>query len=79
MAREYSLPIDNLAKGIAAAFLYEVPDDKQSVELQKRVEKEGIEKAVSKVTGFQEGSEEHRKIIEAYHALSKLDTRRSHS
>ncbi|KAJ3001191.1 hypothetical protein NUW54_g6589 [Trametes sanguinea] len=79
MAREYSLPIDNLAKGITAAFLYEVPDDKQSVELQKKVEKEGIEKAVSKVTGFQEGSEEHRKIIEAYHALSKLDTTRSHS
>ncbi|KAI9061341.1 mannitol dehydrogenase domain-containing protein [Trametes sanguinea] len=79
MAREYSLPIDNLAKGIAAAFLYEVPDDKQSVELQKKVEKEGIEEAVAEVTGFQEGSEEHRKIIEAYHALSKLDTRRSHS
>ncbi|KAL7280166.1 hypothetical protein ACG7TL_006585 [Trametes sanguinea] len=79
MARKYGLPIDNLAKGIAAAFLYEVPDDKQSVELQKIVEKDGIENAVADITGFQKGSKEHRKVVDAYHALSKIDARRSHS
>ncbi|OSD07545.1 mannitol dehydrogenase domain-containing protein [Trametes coccinea BRFM310] len=77
MAREYSLPIDNLAKGIAAAFLYEMPDDKQSVELQKKVEKDGIEHAVAEITGFDKGSKEHRKVVDAYHALSKIDVRRS--
>lgn len=79
MAREYGLPIDNLAKGIAAAFLYDVPDDKQSVELQKKVEQQGIEKAVAEITGFEEGSEEHRKILDAYAALRKHDTKKSHS
>ncbi|KAI0328859.1 mannitol dehydrogenase domain-containing protein [Cubamyces sp. BRFM 1775] len=71
MAREYKLPIDNLAKGIAAAFLYEVPDDKQSVDLQKKIQEQGIEKAVVEITGFSEGSEEHRKILDAYRALQK--------
>ncbi|KAI0669225.1 mannitol dehydrogenase [Trametes maxima] len=75
MARDYGLPIDNLAKGIAATFLYEVPEDKQSVELQKKIEKLGIEKAVAEITGFGEDSEEHRKVIGAYHALRKTDTR----
>ncbi|KAI0632449.1 mannitol dehydrogenase domain-containing protein [Trametes polyzona] len=79
MAREYGLPIDNLAKGIAAAFLYEVPDDKQSVELQKKIEQQGIGKTVAEITGFEEGSEEHRTILDAYSALHKWDTRRSHS
>ncbi|CDO68268.1 hypothetical protein BN946_scf184842.g31 [Trametes cinnabarina] len=79
MARQYGLPIDNLAKGIAAAFLYEVPDDKQSVELQKKIDNIGIEQAVAEVTGFQKGSKEHRKIVDAYHSLRKTDTRRSHS
>ncbi|KAH9851534.1 mannitol dehydrogenase domain-containing protein [Lenzites betulinus] len=79
MARECGLPIDNLAKGIAAAFLYEVPDDKQSVELQKKVEKEGIEKVVAEITGFKEDSEEHRTILDAYTALRKSDKKRSHA
>ncbi|KAI0373762.1 mannitol dehydrogenase domain-containing protein [Pilatotrama ljubarskyi] len=79
MAREYGLPIDNLAKGIAAAFLYEVPEDKQSVELQKKIEQQGIEKAITEITGFAKGSEEHRKTLDAYHALKKADKRRSHS
>ncbi|KAI0357408.1 mannitol dehydrogenase domain-containing protein [Trametes cingulata] len=79
MARESGLPIDNLAKGIAAAFLYEVPEDKQSVELQKQIDQQGIKKAIAEITGFAEGSEEHRKILDAYHALKKADKRRSHS
>ncbi|KAI8978811.1 mannitol dehydrogenase domain-containing protein [Trametes punicea] len=80
MAREYGFPIDNLAKGIAAAFLYEVPDDKQSVELQKKVDQRGIEKVISEITGFDEGSEEHRKIIDAYQALRRArDERRARS
>ncbi|KAI0647757.1 mannitol dehydrogenase domain-containing protein [Trametes meyenii] len=79
MARDYGLPIDNLAKGIAAVFLYEVPEDKQSVELQKKAEKLGVEKAVAEITGFDEGTEEHLKVVGAYYALRKTDTRRNRS
>ncbi|KAI1794851.1 mannitol-1-phosphate 5-dehydrogenase [Ganoderma leucocontextum] len=66
MALEFGLPIDNLSMGIAAAFLYDVPEDKQSVELQNRVKREGISKVVADVTGFEEGGKEHRKITHAY-------------
>ncbi|KAM5538686.1 hypothetical protein V8D89_007715 [Ganoderma adspersum] len=66
MALEFGLPTDNLSIGIAAAFLYDVPEDTQSVELQDRIKREGISKVVADVTGFEEGGEEHRKVIAAY-------------
>ena len=69
MAIEFGLPTDNLSMGIAAAFLYDVSEDTQSVELQDRVEREGISRVVADVTGFEEGGEEHRKIIDAYQEL----------
>ncbi len=69
MALEFGLPTDNLSMGIAAAFLYDVPEDTQSVELQNRVKREGISKVVADVTGFEEGGEEHRKITDAYRGL----------
>jgi mannitol-1-phosphate 5-dehydrogenase len=69
MAREYGLPIDHLARGIAAAFLFDVKDDPQSVQLTEKVDKVGIELAVAAHTGFEEGSEEHGKIVAAYREL----------
>ncbi|OBZ73332.1 Mannitol-1-phosphate 5-dehydrogenase, partial [Grifola frondosa] len=57
--------------GIAAAFLYDVPNDEQSVELQTKIKQLGIEDAVADVTGFAKGSEEHGKIIEAYDQLQR--------
>ncbi|KAI0712540.1 mannitol dehydrogenase domain-containing protein [Earliella scabrosa] len=69
MALEYGLPTDNLAKGVAAAFMYDNPEDRQSVELQKKVKAQGIAKAIAEGTGFQEGSKEHSKILDAYHSL----------
>ncbi|RPD62752.1 mannitol-1-phosphate 5-dehydrogenase [Lentinus tigrinus ALCF2SS1-7] len=71
MALVYGLPTDNLSKGIAAAFLFDYKEDKQAVDLQKRVEKEGIEKVVADITGFEQGSKEHGKILEAYKELRK--------
>ncbi|KAI0246768.1 mannitol-1-phosphate 5-dehydrogenase [Lactifluus subvellereus] len=72
MAREYGLPIDHLARGIAAAFLFDVKEDPQSVELTGKVDKVGIERAVAEHTGFEEGSEEHSKIVVAYRELKAL-------
>ncbi|TBU36416.1 mannitol-1-phosphate 5-dehydrogenase [Dichomitus squalens] len=71
MALEYGLPTDNLSKGIAAAFLYDALDDRQAAELQKRIESEGIGKVVADVTGFEEGGEEHKRILEAYEDLRR--------
>jgi mannitol-1-phosphate 5-dehydrogenase len=69
MARKYGLPIENLARGIAAAFLFDVKDDPQSVELTGEVDKVGIERVVPAHTGFEEGSEEHGMIVAAYKEL----------
>ena len=66
IAREYGLPIDHLARGIAAAFLFDVKSDPQSVQMIERINQAGIEHAVAEFTGFEEGSEEHDKIITAY-------------
>ena len=57
--------------GVAAAFMYDNPEDKQSVELQKKVKAQGIAKAIAEGTGFEEGSTEHSKILDAYHSLRR--------
>lgn len=72
MAREYGLPIDYLARGIAAAFLFELEDDQQSVELIGKVNEVGIERAVVEYTGLEAGSDVHGKIVGAYMQLKKL-------
>ncbi|KAF8585323.1 mannitol dehydrogenase domain-containing protein [Ramaria rubella] len=72
MAREYGLPVDNLARGIAAAFLFQNGEDEQAVELQKKISRLGIERAVVEVTGFEDGSEEYAQVVGAYHELRAL-------
>lgn len=72
MAREYGLPIDHLARGIAAAFLFDLKDDPQSVELIGKVNEVSIERAVVEYTGLEAGSDVHGKIVEAYMQLKKL-------
>ena len=69
LARGYGLPVDNLMRGIAAVFLYDFEEDEQSVELQDKVKRVGIVKAVAEITGFLEESEEHAKILDAYRDL----------
>jgi len=69
LARGYGLPVDNLMRGIAAVFLYDFAEDEQSVELQDKIRREGIVKVVAEITGYQEESEEHKIIMEAYREL----------
>lgn len=71
MAKGYGFPIDNLSRGIAAAFLFDAKEDAQSVELQEKIAKEGIAKTVAEVTGFPEGSEEHKQVVDKYHDLKR--------
>lgn len=65
------LPNELLLKGIAAAFLFDVKTDKQSVELLEYVKENGIEKAISHFTGIQEGTRMFHEIVRNYKALKK--------
>ncbi|KAF8508694.1 mannitol dehydrogenase domain-containing protein [Gautieria morchelliformis] len=77
MACGYGLPIDDLARGIAAALLYENQEDPQAVELRENVTRWGGEKAIVEVTGFAEGSVEYRKVWVAYQELEALKSARA--
>jgi mannitol-1-phosphate 5-dehydrogenase len=77
IARAYGLPIDHLARGIAAAFLFDVKSDPQSAEMIGRINEIGIERAVAEYTGFEEGSEVHDKIITAYKELKTKQHRKT--
>lgn len=78
MARTYDLPIDHLARGIAAVFLFDVKDDPQSVELIGKVDQAGIDRAVAEYVGFEADGDEHGKIVAAYKELkTKRKDRRS--
>ncbi|EPQ50361.1 mannitol dehydrogenase domain protein [Gloeophyllum trabeum ATCC 11539] len=71
MAKEYQIPVSDLLRGIAAAFLYDIKDDPQSVELRQKIKDKGITKTVEEITGFEEGSPEHEIILKSYEELSK--------
>ena len=71
LAREHGIPNDNLMRGIAAAFLYDVEDDQQSVELQDKVKQLGIGEVVPEITGYAEGSEGHVQVVQAYNDLKR--------
>jgi mannitol-1-phosphate 5-dehydrogenase len=66
---EYNLKNDNLVYGIAAALLYSNEDDGQSVELQEKISKEGIEEAVREVTCLEDSSQIF-KIVKTYEKIS---------
>lgn len=68
---EAGLPNDMIAKGVAATFLFDVKEDEQSVELLQYVAENGIEKAVTKYTGIQEGTVLFDKVIKEYKQLKK--------
>ncbi len=66
---EYNLKNDNLVYGIAAALLYSNEEDGQSVELQEKISKEGIEEAVREVTCLEDSSQIF-KIVKTYEKIS---------
>ena len=67
---ERNLKNDRLIEGIASVFLYDVPEDQQSMELQGHIKEFGIEESVSFYTGIAVDSDMHKKIIENYIKLS---------
>ena len=68
---EMGLPNHLLLKGIAAAFLFDVKTDEQSVELLAYVNENGIEKAIPHFTGIKEDSRMIGEIVKNYNALKE--------
>ncbi|CAK5283321.1 unnamed protein product [Mycena citricolor] len=71
LCSEYGIPAPNLAKGIAAALLYENKDDEQSIEMRKTLSEKGLDEYVTELTGFKQGHDAHKLICEAYSHLEK--------
>lgn len=68
---EMGLPNHLLLKGIAAAFLFDVKTDEQSVELLAYVNENGIEKEIPHFTGIKEDSRMFGEIVKNYNALKE--------
>lgn len=65
------LPVKNLSIVIAAAFLFDNPDDEEAVRLQKYIKENGIEPAIAHFTGI-ENSELIYKIKKNYNELKEI-------
>jgi mannitol-1-phosphate 5-dehydrogenase len=69
-ALEYDLPIDNLVLGIGAALHFRNEEDNQAVELEEKINKLGLDKAIAEITGLTD-PKLIEKIIDAYKSLDK--------
>ncbi|PLR78214.1 mannitol-1-phosphate 5-dehydrogenase [Bacillus sp. V3-13] len=70
---ELGLPIENLTIAVAAAFLFNNPDDEESVTLQKYISEKGIEQAISHFTQIGNTTIKE-KIKENYYRLKNDNT-----
>ncbi|MTH55412.1 mannitol-1-phosphate 5-dehydrogenase [Bacillus mangrovi] len=73
-AREASrlgLPVENLAKAIAAALLFNVKEDPESEELQGMIQEQGLSRVLSEVSKLDQGSELTAEITAQYEQMKK--------
>lgn len=68
---ERGIPCPRLVQGIAAAFLFDLPTDEESVELMGYVREHGIEEAVAHYTGLDPESALFSDVVEEYGALKR--------
>ncbi|HEY8415431.1 MAG TPA: mannitol-1-phosphate 5-dehydrogenase [Thermaerobacter sp.] len=61
-----------LARGIAAGYLFDAPEDPQARELRARVERDGLAAALAAVSGIEPGSLLGELVQEEYRRLSRL-------
>ena len=69
-AYNFGLPVDHLIFGAAAALHFNCPEDAQSVELTKKIETEGVEKALAQYTGLEPEDALFGRILDVYRALA---------
>lgn len=67
LAMEYGLPVDHYAIGVAAAMLYDNPEDPQSVQLQTLISEKGVLSALTEITGIEGSAAE--KVLAAYNSM----------
>lgn len=75
LCKEYGLPADNLLKGIAAGFHFDVDGDDEAEELMKLIKEKGIAEAVAEVTKWEPGSNEHKQVLKDYEELGKIKSK----
>ena len=68
---ERGLENEMLLKGIAAAFLFDVKEDEQSVELLAYIKEHGIEDAVTHFCGIEKDEKMFAKIVNYYNEFKK--------
>ena len=68
---ERGLENEMLLKGIAAAFLFDVKEDEQSVELLADIKEHGIEDAVTHFCGIEKDEKMFAKIVNYYNEFKK--------
>lgn len=72
MCRERNLEHDTLLLGVAAALLFcpeKEHEDNEATELQERIQRDGVEKLVSDLTGWKSDDEDAQKIVREYNKM----------
>jgi len=77
IARDYDLPRDNLIVAVAAALLFDDPEDEDSVQMHKVIKEKGIAGAIEEFTGIKENSEDSKAILKRYKQLREMAERKS--
>ncbi len=67
LALSYGLPVDNYAVGVAAAMLYDNPEDPQSVQLQAMIAEKGVIGALAEITGIEGAAAQQ--VLAAYNSM----------
>lgn len=70
-AQALGIPTPHLIAVIAAALLFDDPDDRDAAELQARIARDGIEAAITEVAGVPPANPLHGQIAGAYRWLKK--------
>ena len=65
----YGLNVDHLIFGAAAALHFNCPEDEQSVEMMKKIEAEGVEKALEAYTGLKASDPLFGRVLDVYRGL----------
>ncbi|AQQ54889.1 mannitol-1-phosphate 5-dehydrogenase [Planococcus lenghuensis] len=68
-AQKAGLSYMNMAKAIAAALLFDNPEDEEAVQLQEMVQRDGLTSVLNSVSGLPEDSEITEEIIRQYELL----------
>ena len=66
----YGLPVDHMIFGAAAALHFNCPEDSQSVEMNEKIQAEGVSAALAAYSGLQADHPLFGRILDVYRALA---------